>query len=199
MGPIKSNMELLLPFLDAGVRVEEVDGIPAMEISRRDEVLEANAYYFGKKEWMAGWLAHVHRYPEFRERWDAVAGRWDGKVVVDIGCGPGNLLRSLEGAPQIAIGIDVARGSLEMAAELGYVPLLADVHAIPLRSGIADVVALNATLHHCVDMDTVLLEAARLVKPGGVLVLDHDPQVSAWNYRGLGLAVWKLRSRCTDG
>ncbi len=119
MGVTGGNMELLLPFLDPHVKVDEVGGLPSVEIARRDEVLEANAYYFGKKEWMEEWLAHVHRYPEFRERWDAVAGRWDGKVVVDLGCGPGNLLKSLGGRPRVVIGVDVARGSLEMAAELG--------------------------------------------------------------------------------
>lgn len=189
----QSNMELLLPFVDPYMKVGEVDGIPTAEIARRDVVLEANAYYFGNKSWMDGWLMFVHRYPEFRERWDATAGSWDGLIVLDLGCGPGNLLKSLGSRPKLAIGVDVARGSLEMAAELGYVPLLADVHALPLRSGIADVVALNATLHHCVDMPSVLLEAARLVKPGGVLVLDHDPQLSAWDYRGLGLGMWRLR------
>ena len=50
---------------------------------------------FGKRDWMKGWLQYVHRYPELRERWHATAGNWDGKLVVDIGCGPGNLLKNL--------------------------------------------------------------------------------------------------------
>ena len=42
-------------------------------------------------------------------------------------------------------------------------------------------------------MSKVLLEAARLVKNGGLLVVDHDPQFSAWDYRGFALTVWKIR------
>jgi ubiquinone/menaquinone biosynthesis C-methylase UbiE len=95
--------------------------------------------------------------------------------------------------PSLAIGVDVAPNSLRLASDLGYVPLLADAHALPLRSGFADLVAMNAALHHCVNMPHVLLEAARLVKPGGLLALDHDPQFSAWNFRGPGLMLWKLR------
>lgn len=82
-------------------------------------------------------------------------------------------------------------------AAQGYIPLLADAHAIPLRSEIADVVALNATVHHCDDMRAVLAESARLVKPGGVIVIDHDPQQSAWDYRGLGKLLWEIRKRST--
>lgn len=191
--PVSEYFEKLAPFLASDAVLEDRDGIPADPTIVWDETLQANAHYFGQHEWMQGWLQFVHRYPEFRERWLKVAGEWDGKVLVDVGCGPGNLLKSLQHTPAIAIGVDVGVGSLRLADENGYVPLLADAHRLPLRSEIADVVALNATLHHCVDMAKVLLESARLVKPGGLMVLDHDPQHSAWDFRGLGLAMWKLR------
>jgi SAM-dependent methyltransferase len=87
----------------------------------------------------------------------------------------------------------VAPVSLEMAAKLGYVPLLADATHLPFHSGFADIVTLNAALHHCDDMEAVLKEAARLVKPGGLLISDHDPQLSAWNYKGLAKLLWKSR------
>ncbi|NJM46909.1 MAG: class I SAM-dependent methyltransferase [Alkalinema sp. RU_4_3] len=57
---------------------------------------------------------------------------------------------------------------------------------IPLRSNIADIVIANATLHHCDDMQQALSEAARLVKPGGLLITDLDPQIIAWQLKGLG-------------
>lgn len=91
------------------------------------------------------------------------------------------------------IGVDVAEGGLEMARKLGYTPLLADAQELPLRDGIADIVALNATLHHCDDMAAVLRESARLLKPGGVLVTDHDPQRVAWNFRGPARWAWDAR------
>jgi len=80
-----------------------------------------------------------------------------------------------------------------MAQTLGYTPLLADAHKLPLMHAFADIVALNATLHHCEDMPQVLREAARLVRPGGLLVIDHDPQLSAWNYKGLGIFFYQIR------
>jgi SAM-dependent methyltransferase len=56
-----------------------------------------------------------------------------------------------------------------------------------------EVAALNATVHHCDDMQAVIAESGRLVKPGGVIIIDHDPQLSAWNYRGVGKLLWEMR------
>ena len=52
---------------------------------------------------------------------------------------------------------------------------------------------MSATLHHCDDMEQVLAEGARLVKPGGVLLTDQDPQRSAWAFKGLGLWLRQIR------
>jgi len=92
-------------------------------------------------------------------------GSWDGKIVVDVCCGPGNLFASLGGSPRLVIGIDISKGGLQMAKQLGYIPILADAQHLPLASGFADIVTLNAALHHCDDMAKVLAEAARLVRP----------------------------------
>lgn len=155
--------------------------------------IAANSYYFGHPKWAKTYYDACHRTIAFKERWQAVMGSWDNKIVVDIGCGPGNLYATLGGSPKVMIGVDVALVSLEMAAQVGYTPLLADAHRLPLASEFADIVTLNATLHHCDDMVMVLAEAARLVRPGGLLVIDHDPQLSAWNYKGLARFLYNIR------
>jgi len=162
-------------------------------ILRKSESLEANAVYFGNKEWAEEYLKYCHRSDTFESRWKAAGGDWTGKVVIDIGCGPGNLFATLQGKPEILIGVDVAPVSLEIASDLGYTAVLADANNLPFKSEIADVVVLNATLHHTENMDSVLKEAARLVKPGGVLITDHDPQRSAWDYKGPAKLMWNAR------
>jgi ubiquinone/menaquinone biosynthesis C-methylase UbiE len=162
-------------------------------ISDLSPAIEANSYYFNQREWAKGYFENCHRYQEFKVRWQAVMGSWDDKIVVDIGCGPGNLYASLNGSPRVLIGVDVSLGALEMAAELGYTAVLADAHHLPFVDGFADIVAINATLHHCENMSVVLTEAARLVRPGGILVIDHDPQLSAWDYKGLGMFLYNIR------
>ena len=192
-GSTSDLLHKLKPFLTRGQELTLVDGLPSAPFSKDTRGLRANAYYFGHPSWLEAWFYGVHRYPELKERWHAVAGTWDHKVVVDIGCGPGNLFATLGGSPKVLIGVDVARGSLHWARTIGYLPLLADAHSLPLKAQFADVVALNSTLHHCDDMDRVISEAARLVKPGGILIADHDPRFSAFDLRGLGKVVWNLR------
>jgi len=158
--------------------------------------MRANSYYFGHPEWGRNYLNACHQYEAFKSRWHAAVGSWRDKVVVDIGCGPGNLYASLRDrcdVPQMLIGVDISLGALEMAKEIGYIPVLADAQNLPFVSGFADLVTLNATIHHCDDMARVLQEAARLVRPGGLLVTDHDPQQSAWGDNAMGRLVWNAR------
>ncbi|RYZ50274.1 MAG: class I SAM-dependent methyltransferase, partial [Chitinophagaceae bacterium] len=105
----------------------------------------------------------------------------------------GNIFASLGGKPKLLIGVDVAPTSLLLAKRQGYTPVLADATNLPFVSGFADIVVLNAALHHCDDMEAVLKEGARLVKPGGLLVTDHDPQLSAWDYKGPAKWMWDAR------
>ena len=155
--------------------------------------MTANATYFGNPVWAKEYLDSCHRDDHFRARWLAAGGDWSDKVVVDLGCGPGNVFATLGGQPRHLLGVDVANGSLEMAARLGYTTVLADAAQTPFRGAIADIVAINASLHHCDDMGAVLREGARLVKPGGLLITDHDPQLTAWDYKGLAKLLWNAR------
>jgi ubiquinone/menaquinone biosynthesis C-methylase UbiE len=182
----------LQPFLSPSHPIHVANGIPTTPTPTTPEIA-ANTFYFNHIQWAKGYLEACHRDTAFQERWHAATGSWDDKIVVDIGCGPGNLYANLGGKPKLLIGIDVAQGALTMAQDLGYTPLQADAHRLPLISEFADIVALNATLHHCQDMPTVLAEAARLVRPGGILVIDHDPQLSAWHYQGLGMLLYQMR------
>lgn len=190
---MQTNQQLdLRSYLIAGHQVNFEGSIPSCVLPDSPSV-QANSVYFSHPIWAKTYFEACHRDLAFKERWQAAAGSWDDKIVVDIGCGPGNLYANLGGKPKLLIGVDVAQGSLEMAQELGYTPLLADAHHLPLISTFADIVAINASLHHCDDMAAVLTEAARLVRPGGTLVIDHEPQLEAWNYKGLGLLLYKIR------
>jgi SAM-dependent methyltransferase len=184
----------LRQFIRSDAQVDWSDPtLPRSPIQKETVGLRANADYFGHPVWSRNYLAGCHRSGNFRSRWHKATGSWDDKIVVDVGCGPGNVYAAVGGEPKLLIGVDVSEGGLRIASELGYTPLLADAHAMPLVSGFADIVALNATLHHCDDMQRVLLESARLVKPGGILVIDHDPQLSSIDFHGLAKGLWHFR------
>jgi ubiquinone/menaquinone biosynthesis C-methylase UbiE len=175
---------------------QDTDGILSFPINCSTLSMQANAHYFGHPEWARNYLNVVHREPEFQQRWGAVIGSWQDKVVVDIGCAPGNVyaaLKSVCGIPSRMIGVDISQGGLLIAKELGYIPVLADAQNLPFVSEFADVVTVNAALHHSDDMTMVLRESARIVRPGGLLITDHDLQRTMWNNNWMANFIWQAR------
>jgi len=85
---------------DAVVSLSE-NGIPECEIPNPSPELLANSYYFGHPEWAKTYFEACHRHEAFKERWIAATEGWDNKIVVDIGCGPGNLYAALGGQPKL--------------------------------------------------------------------------------------------------
>jgi ubiquinone/menaquinone biosynthesis C-methylase UbiE len=204
MSIINISLSSLSPYLSSNSKTFfNEDNILTCELPPYTPSMEANSYFFGHPVWGREYFETSHRHEKFRDRWQAATGSWDDKVVVDVGCGPGNVFATVGGKPRILIGVDISLGALKMAQEVGYTPLLVDAHSIPLTDGCADLVVANATLHHCDDMAAVLAEAARLVKPGGLLVTDKDSQSGALDLKGLGLFLreirfvfyWLIRSR----
>ena len=184
----------LKPYLASDAIVDWQTGeIPSSPIPVFTKGMQANSYFFGHPKWGKEYFESSHRSKPFKERWQAAMGSWDDKIVVDIGCGPGNVYATLGGKPKLLIGVDVSLSALKMAREIGYTPILADAHHLPFVNGFADIVVANATVHHCDDMGRILTEAGRLVRPGGLLFTDQDPQRTAWDLKGAGLFIRDIR------
>lgn len=194
--PFNNLFSALHPYIDP-TKDSSVDwkteDIPTFYIKNITAAMRANQYYYDHPDWAKEYFEACHRDTIFKERWLAAIGNWNDKIVVDIGCGPGNLYANLGGSPRVLIGVDISHTSLKMAQKMGYLPILADAQNLPFIDGFADIVTVNATLHHCDNMAQVLAEAARLVRPGGLLVTDHDPQQTACNWKGLGMLLYKIR------
>jgi 2-polyprenyl-6-hydroxyphenyl methylase / 3-demethylubiquinone-9 3-methyltransferase len=93
-------------------------------------------------------------------------------VLVDLACGGGLM------APHVArlgyrhVGVDIGLLGLELARRHGVLPVRGSVLAVPLADGCADVVVAGEILEHVEDDVGVLAECARLLRPGGTLVID---------------------------
>jgi 2-polyprenyl-6-hydroxyphenyl methylase/3-demethylubiquinone-9 3-methyltransferase len=70
------------------------------------------------------------------------------------------------------VGVDLNLLGLRAAAEHGVLPVRASVLEVPLADGCAEVVVAGEILEHVEDDVGVLAECARLLKPGGVLIVD---------------------------
>jgi SAM-dependent methyltransferase len=190
---VHSLRHILAPYIRESIDIDWTDDIPSCKIPVFTQGMAANSYFFGHPQWGREYFLHSHRSQSFQDRWMMAMGSWDNKIVVDIGCGPGNVYATVGGSPKLLIGVDISHNALKIAQDVGYTPIFADAHHLPFINGFADIVVVNATLHHCDDMGRVLAEAARIVRPGGVLLTDQDPQVTAWNFKGLGLFLRNIR------
>jgi len=102
---------------------------------------------------------------------------------VDVGCGGGTYTRAWHelGAATVT-GVDSSPPILDAAVEShGEVPgvrfVLGEASSTGLATGCADVVFERALVHHVADPDAVVAEARRLLRHGGVyLVQDRTPE-----------------------
>jgi 2-polyprenyl-6-hydroxyphenyl methylase / 3-demethylubiquinone-9 3-methyltransferase len=95
-----------------------------------------------------------------------------GAVLVDLGCGGGLLAPFLKDKGYLHVGVDLVASALVQAHEHGVAPVRADVTALPLRDGCADVVCAGELLEHVPDVPATVGEACRILRPGGLLVVD---------------------------
>lgn len=110
-----------------------------------------------------------------------------GTTIVDVGCGAcrvAQIVRSVGDAK--TVNIDLSLGSLRAARSREVGALInGDNLSIPLRTGCADLVVSNGVIHHTPDARQSFMELARLVRPGGTLV------VSVYNRNGWYYPVWR--------
>ncbi|MEU6248864.1 methyltransferase domain-containing protein [Glycomyces sp. NPDC047010] len=113
------------------------------------------------------------------------AGR-PGAVLVDLGCGAGLLAPHVDG--YVHVGVDLSRESLALAAGHGVLAVRGDVAAVPLPDACADVVVAGEILEHVPDLAAVVAEACRLLKPGGLLVVDTLAATALCRFLAIGVA-----------
>ena len=100
---------------------------------------------------------------------DIAAGSTDLDLI-DCGCGTGNNLTLLRPYGR-ARGFDLTHGGVVRAARAGNRVAVGDITRIPFRSGLFDV-ATSFDVVQCVPDDVgAITEMARLLKPGGTIVL----------------------------
>ncbi len=118
-----------------------------------------------------GLFAMLHWIAAARARLVPPAGRTDA-VLIDLGCGAGLLAPYAAAKGYRHIGVDLTFSALEQARAHGVAAVRGDARAVPVRSGCADVVTAGELLEHVADPRRVIAEACRLLRPGGMLVVD---------------------------
>jgi len=102
------------------------------------------------------------------------------EIVVDLGCGTGEIALRVAPSAREVIGVDIAPGMIarlaERAGELGYTNvrgIVASLEELDLESASVDVVVSNYVFHHLSDgaKEETLARIARWLRPGGQVVI----------------------------
>lgn len=129
-------------------------------------------FRFRKEEYRARFYP-----PEFRGMYDRLSDVLHeqvraGHVMLDAGCGSGRVFQyrfAADERPRLIVGIDVTdeprgNGNIDAAAK-------ADLERLPFADGSFDVVLSSHVAEHLVRPEAVFGELARVLRPGGRLVL----------------------------
>jgi len=99
--------------------------------------------------------------------------------VLDVATGTGNLAMALSPHVKEVIGIDITPKMLELAVQAAQEKgldnidnLVADVEHLPFREEEFDVVTCRFSFHHFPEPGMALCEMARVLRPGGRLVIE---------------------------
>ncbi len=142
---------------------------------------------------------HVYRSACQRRIADTLskaAARSSG-VLLDVCCGTGNVMDKARPYFQHILGVDISLNMLRLAQKKGLPVLAADAFNLPLREESVDCVTAFSALHHLYDYSSVIKDMARVLKPGGTLYTDWDPNRKArsgWLFPAV-VAAWKMMSR----
>ena len=147
-------------------------------------------------------LAPLPAYKLWSETWEhepsaivALESRWaapwlvnlQGTIVFDISCGVGRWLAPARMQGATVFGTDLCREMLLKASKkpgLAGKLALADSCRLPLASSRADIVLCALSLGHMTPMESAVAELARIVRPGGrLIVTDFHPDAVHLGWR----------------
>jgi ubiquinone/menaquinone biosynthesis C-methylase UbiE len=184
----RDRVDPLFAALDRWTAMDGEDRWTAIDAARlaavRADRAAAAARYFE---------AHAHDWDQIRtlhiaetEVEAAIARALEAAPVgrlVDIGTGTGRMIELFGPAAEHALGVDRSPEMLRLArVKLGQAGLAfaelrqGDMYALPLASGAADTVIIHQVLHYAQQPSAAIAEAARLLVPGGrLLIVDFAP------------------------
>lgn len=134
-----------------------------------------------------GWLRRLVRRYGLRKRCSRATRYVKSGRLLDVGCSTGDFVWEMGQQPGwTALGLDISLAAVTYARDqLGVATAVGGLNAAPLSAGSLDAITMWNVFEHVYDPRTVIAEAARLLRPGGVLVITH-PNVASLDRRLFG-------------
>ncbi|MEM6385457.1 MAG: bifunctional 2-polyprenyl-6-hydroxyphenol methylase/3-demethylubiquinol 3-O-methyltransferase UbiG [Pseudomonadota bacterium] len=133
------------------------------------------------KDWWSDdirWVRTLKNLVPGRLKWFDRHAAWTGKDVLDLGCAGGFMAEAMAANGARVTGIDPAAQAIEAArahAESSALDIRYDVGVgehLPYDNAAFDYVVCVDVLEHVQDLNKVLREVARVLRPGGLFLFD---------------------------
>lgn len=119
-----------------------------------------------------------------------VAG--EGAVIMEVGCGEGQLLQALKASGRSSwriVGIDFSDDACAALRRQGLEMHAALFEQLEWPAASVDVIVMNQVIEHVADPRAFIRKAASLLRPGGRLWIE-TPSVGAWDQRWVAPDNW---------
>jgi ubiquinone biosynthesis O-methyltransferase len=150
--------------------------------SPRASRLNLAMYDTGANDWWTGrtrWLRLLNNMvPPRLAYFNPIVGDWCGKSVLDLGCGGGFMAEALARQGAQVIGVDPSAPAIEAAkvhakeSGLSIDYRVGTGEHVPVADSAVDIVVCVDVLEHVSDLDAVIGEIRRALKPGGLFLFD---------------------------
>jgi len=148
-----------------------------MQKSLEERIKKANRIIFENKDFDEYDKNPSIFDPERQQEIENILSSYRSEKLLDVGCGTGNVLRLAAKYYKQCYGADLSYNLVNQLKkrqpELNL--LHADSYNLPFIDNTFDVVSYYAILHHVYNFKSVLKESFRVLKKGGILYIDHDP------------------------
>lgn len=110
-----------------------------------------------------------------------------GALILDVGCGTGKG-QEVFGSLGTVFGVDFSQDALEFCHERGLQRIArANAESLPFQSNVFDVVVTLDTIEHVPDDKKAISEIARVLKPGGHLLINVPAYQWLWGPHDIAL------------
>ena len=127
----------------------------------------------------------------------------DGRIVIDVGGGPGFFVRELNRMGARSFCIDADSGEMAALGPPEDGSIVASATRMPIASGAVDVCFSSNVLEHVRDWPAMLAEMVRVTRPGGIVFVAFTNwlspygghETSPWHYLGGERAVARYQRK----